>query len=92
MGLFWKDRHEGSEADRRPPITPGTPGHCPACDGLGFVDRADIELHVQYQRCRDCGQRWEYRFDADGTLLEIILDARGGPTGTRDAPRSTSAR
>lgn len=65
-------------------ITPGAPGRCPECDAFGYIDHADVPGQVQSQHCRPCGVCWEYRFDADGRILEVReLPAAGERSGTR---------
>lgn len=87
MGLLFRrqDAQDASEAtddrggERHSTITPGVPGRCPECDGFGYIDHADLVHHTQMQHCRECGHRWEYQFDADGVLVEMI-DLRGPDT------------
>jgi hypothetical protein len=69
------------------------PGRCPACDGLGYIDELDLGQRYQIQHCRECGHRWEYLFDADGTVVGLTrLDEAGQPvTRTRVRPRPLQA-
>lgn len=61
-------------------ISPGVPGRCPACDGLGYIDSIDIGHRYQIQHCKDCAHRWEYLFDAEGTVVGLTeLDDAGHP-------------
>ncbi|MCO8129210.1 hypothetical protein NHL50_18535 [Acidimicrobiia bacterium EGI L10123] len=61
-------------------ISPGVPGRCPACDGLGYIDSIDIGHRYQIQHCKDCAHRWEYLFDPDGTVVGLTeLDDAGRP-------------
>lgn len=61
-------------------IGPGIPGRCPACDGMGYIDSLDIGHRYQIQHCKDCLHRWEYLFDADGTVVGLTeLDEAGRP-------------
>ena len=56
------------------------PGHCPACDGLGYIDSIDIGHRYQIQHCKDCLHRWEYLFDGDGRVVGVTrLDEAGQP-------------
>ncbi len=65
---------DGTESltDRLSQIAPGVPGRCPACDGLGYIDSIDIGHRFQIQHCKECGHRWEYVFDDDGAVVELI--------------------
>ncbi len=67
------DEYESQDSAEDPysGISPGVPGHCPECDGLGYIDHADLVHRTQVQHCRECGHRWEYSFDTEGVLLEI---------------------
>ena len=69
-----------SYEDRLAQIGPGVPGHCPACDGLGYIDSIDIGHRYQIQHCKDCQHRWEYLFDGDGHVVGVTeLDDVGRP-------------
>ena len=72
-------------------IAPGAPGRCPQCDAFGYVDNVDLVRHFQAQRCNECGYRWAYQFDADGTLVEVheLAAATSGRTRRFDAPPLT---
>jgi hypothetical protein len=85
MGWF-RDREQPEEEatpsfeERLAAIGPGVPGRCPACDGLGYIDRLDIGHRFQIQHCKECGHRWEYLFDADGHVVGLTqLDDAGQP-------------
>lgn len=74
------DEAAGGPVDRLAAITPGVPGHCPACDGLGYIDNIDLGHRCQIQHCRDCGNRWEYLFDEAGAVVGLTeLDEHGRP-------------
>ncbi|MFP5320661.1 MAG: hypothetical protein ACLGIC_02330 [Acidimicrobiia bacterium] len=86
MGLFRSKGSEGGDRrtatveERLAAIQPGAPGHCPSCDGLGYIDNLDIGGRFQIQHCKDCGHRWEYLFDADGQVVGLTeLDDEGQP-------------
>lgn len=69
-----------SYQDRLAQVGPGVPGHCPACDGLGYIDSIDIGHRYQIQHCKDCQHRWEYLFDGDGHVVGLTeLDGAGQP-------------
>ena len=69
-----------SYEDRLAAVGPGVPGHCPACDGLGYIDSIDIGHRYQIQHCKDCLHRWEYLFDGDGHVVGLTeLDEAGQP-------------
>lgn len=104
MGLF-RDRTQ-PEGDYDPTATfearlasvgPGVPGHCPSCDGLGYIDNLDIGHRFQIQHCKDCGHRWEYLFDTDGRVVGLTeLDEHGHPVArmrirTRSAEPAAAA-
>lgn len=73
-------RGDASSPDRLAQIGPGVPGHCPACDGLGYIESIDIGHRYQIQHCKDCLHRWEYLFDDDGTVVGLTeLDPDGRP-------------
>ncbi|HAS12760.1 MAG TPA: hypothetical protein DCS55_19955 [Acidimicrobiaceae bacterium] len=85
MGWFRSTRGGGDEPsasfeERLAQISPGVPGRCPACDGLGYIDSIDIGHRYQIQHCKDCLHRWEYLFDPDGTVVGLTeLDDAGRP-------------
>ena len=85
MGWFRSTQEGGDEAlpsfeERLALIRPGVPGHCPACDGLGYIDSIDIGHRYQIQHCKDCLHRWEYLFDGDGLVVGLTeLDQAGQP-------------
>lgn len=85
MGWFRRRAADDGDAapsfeDRLAQIGPGVPGHCPACDGLGYIDDIDIGHRYQIQHCKDCRHRWEYLFDGDGTVVGLTeLDRNGHP-------------
>ncbi|HEU5083495.1 MAG TPA: hypothetical protein VFU14_09165 [Acidimicrobiales bacterium] len=96
MGWLRSNRPEaapGDPADRLGAITPGVPGHCPACDGLGYIDNIDLGHRYQIQHCKDCGHRWEYLFDEDGAVVGLTeLDEHGQPRSrTRIRPLRAAA-
>lgn len=96
MGWLRSNRPEeapGEPADRLAAITPGVPGHCPACDGLGYIDNIDLGHRYQIQHCKDCGHRWEYLFDEDGAVVGLTeLDEHGQPRSrTRIRPLRATA-
>ena len=92
MGWFRSTPSEGdgvpSIEDRLVGIGPGIPGRCPSCDGLGYIDSIDIAHRYQIQHCKACGHRWEYLFDAEGTVVGLTeLDHSGQPVArTRVRP------
>lgn len=92
MGWFRSTPSDGdglpSIEDRLASIGPGIPGRCPSCDGLGYIDSIDIAHRYQIQHCKDCGHRWEYLFDEEGTVVGLTeLDASGQPVArTRVRP------
>jgi hypothetical protein len=93
MGWFRRTSADEGDAppsfeDRLAQIGPGVPGRCPACDGLGYIDDIDIGHRYQIQHCKDCLHRWEYLFDADGTVVGLTeLDRDGHPVArTRVRP------
>lgn len=95
MGWIRSNRSDdGPEghADRLASIAPGVPGHCPACDGLGYIENIDLGHRYQIQHCKDCGHRWEYLFDRDGAVVGLTeLDDRGQPRSrTRVRPLRAS--
>jgi len=66
--------------ERLAAIGPGVPGHCPSCDGLGYIDDLDLGHRYQIQHCKTCGHRWEYLFDRDGHVVGLTeLDDAGQP-------------
>jgi hypothetical protein len=72
-------------------IGPGVPGHCPECNGLGYIDSIDIGHRYQIQHCKDCQHRWEYLFDGDGHVVGVTrLDETGQPV-TRSRVRRVAA-
>ncbi len=76
------DGDGGADVDVDPlaQIGPGVPGHCPECDGLGYIDSIDIGHRYQIQHCKDCQHRWEYLFDGDGQVVGVTrLDETGQP-------------
>jgi len=87
MGWFRSTTSNADEAprpltleERLAAIEPGVPGHCPACDGLGYIDDLDLGHRYQIQHCKDCGHRWEYLFDRDGRVVGLTeLDEAGQP-------------
>lgn len=85
MGWFRRTQPSGqgeppSAESRLARISPGVPGRCPACDGLGYIDSIDIGHRYQIQHCKDCQHRWEYLFDADGAVVGLTeLDPAGRP-------------
>ncbi|MFP5578142.1 MAG: hypothetical protein ACLGIZ_07865 [Acidimicrobiia bacterium] len=86
-------RDEGTPSpsfeERLAQISPGVPGRCPACDGLGYLDNIDIAHRYQIQHCKDCLHRWEYLFDDHGKVVGLTeLDADGRPV-TRSRVRPT---
>ncbi len=58
-----------------PPITIGTPGRCPVCDGFGFIDVIDVVHNFQEQHCKECNHVWEYHFDAEGHVIDLTEHA-----------------
>lgn len=97
MGLFRNSTQPEGEPvatfeDRLAGIGPGVPGHCPSCDGLGYVDNLDIGHRFQIQHCKDCGHRWEYLFDAEGRVVGLTeLDEGGQPVARmRIRPRAAA--
>jgi len=87
MGWFRNDAPSDDEGsgprtleERLAAIEPGVPGHCPACDGLGYIDDLDLGQRYQIQHCKACGHRWEYLFDGDGRVVGLTeLDQGGRP-------------
>jgi len=87
MGWFRSTTSNADEAprpltleERLAAIEPGVPGHCPACDGLGYIDDLDLGHRYQIQHCKDCGHRWEYLFDGPGHVVGLTeLDELGQP-------------
>ena len=81
MGLFRRRKQveAPSSGERLATIEPGVPGRCPRCDGFGYLDHLDLVDGYQLQHCRDCGNRWEYRFDADGHVLDLTEDVGREP-------------
>lgn len=74
------DERAPSFEERLAAIEPGVPGHCPSCDGLGYIDELDIGRRYQIQHCKSCGHRWEYLFDADARVVGVTeLDDQGRP-------------
>lgn len=80
--------------DRLAQIGPGVPGHCPACDGVGYIDDIDIGHRYQIQHCKDCQHRWEYLFDGDGRVVGLTeLDQDGRPVArSRIRPAASTSR
>lgn len=86
MGWFRGTRTDDDEPvpssyeERLAAVGPGIPGHCPACDGLGYIESIDIGHRYQIQHCKDCLHRWEYLFDGDGRVVGVTrLDEAGQP-------------
>lgn len=44
-------------------VVPGSPGHCPSCDRLGYIDAIDIRHGFQTVHCPRCGCVWTSHFD-----------------------------
>ncbi len=76
MGLFGRNNDDDAEqsdtAAYQATITQGVPGRCPECGGFGYIDHLDLVHRSQVQHCRQCRHRWEYRFDEDGELVEML--------------------
>lgn len=74
------DQHASTFEERLAAIEPGVPGHCPSCDGLGYIDELDLAGRYQIQHCKSCGHRWEYLFDGDAHVVGVTeLDDEGRP-------------
>lgn len=59
-----KLRHPSAPAAPSPVDTePGDPGHCPKCDGPGYLDAINLTLEHQEQHCRNCGHVWRIGLD-----------------------------
>ena len=94
MGWFRRTPAEQDDVtpsfeDRLAQIGPGVPGHCPACDGLGYIDSIDIGHRYQIQHCKDCLHRWEYLFDGDGNVVGLTELDRDGRPVTRSRVRAS---
>lgn len=97
MGWFRRSAAAGDEGgpsfeERLAQISPGVPGHCPECDGVGYIDSIDIGHRYQIQHCKACQHRWEYLFDSDGAVVGLTeLDDAGQPvTRSRIRPDRTT--
>lgn len=76
-------------------IALGSPGRCPECETFGRIDHEDLLGRWQNQHCPRCGTRWEYRFDEDGAIAEVVgldVDARADVVLDLRAPDAAGAK